>query len=309
MPYITKASTIQTLIDEYALAETLWVDIEVADYQTRKPRLSLIQILDDPDDLTGNSSLETLGDRVAILDVLDQPELTKYFIDKIMVNPEIEKIFHNSSYDLKFLGKTTAQNVTCTLEIAKQIPYYLLPVPNLQLKTLAEQLCGFPSVSKEQQGSDWGQRPLTANQLRYAKMDVVYLSQVDHKLIQLKRLSNPNPDKEDLVALTKRYLEIEQQWKRLDTELTHLQDRLKKAMQAQNLSETNDFKLSSSQRTTKKVAFDQLAKLALTKGIELDFPVTLTQNLQKELKDVIEQLPVEEETTTIWRLMSKQGED
>lgn len=301
MSYYTKADEIQNLIDEYTIAETLWVDIEVADYQTRKPRLSLIQVSDDSSDLT--------GDRVAVMDVLDQPEIIAYFIDQIMVNSEIEKIFHNASYDLKFLGKNTAQNVNCTLEIAKQIPYYLLPVANLQLKTLAEQLCGFPSVSKDEQGSDWGQRPLTAGQLHYAKMDVVYLTQIDRKLLQLKRLSDPNPEREDLVALTKRYREIEQQWKRLDTELAHLQERLKKAMQAQNISETDYFKLSGSQRTTKKVAFDQLAKLVQAKGIELDFPVTLTQNLHKQLGDVIEQLPVEEETSTSWRLTLKDGEN
>jgi len=39
-----------------------------------------------------------------------------------MLNPAIEKVFHQASYDLKFLGKTKAKNVTCTLEMA--IPYY-----------------------------------------------------------------------------------------------------------------------------------------------------------------------------------------
>lgn len=302
MPYCTKANDIKTLIDEYALAQILWVDIEVADYQTRKPRLSLIQVLDDSSDLS--------GDRVSILDVLDKPELAEYFIEKIMVNPEIEKIFHNASYDLKFLGKNQAQNVSCTLEVAKQIPYYLLPVPNLQLKTLAEQLCNFlPPVNKDEQGSDWGQRPLSANQLQYAKMDVVYLAHLDNQLLRLKQLSEPNPEKENLTALTKRYMEIERQWKLLDTELTHLQERLKKAMQAQNIAETDYFKLSSSQRTTKKVAFDQLAKVAQARGIDLDFPVTLTQNLQKQLGDAIEQLPVEEETSTSWRLTPKDAEE
>lgn len=302
MAYYTKANAIQTIIDEYALSQVLWVDVEVADYQTKKPRLSLIQVLDDSSDMT--------GDRVSIFDVLDHPELVAYFIEKIMLNPEIEKIFHNSSYDLKFLGKNAAQSVTCTLEIAKQIPYYLLPVPNLQLKTLAEHLCNFlPPVNKDEQTSDWGQRPLTASQLHYAKMDVVYLAHLDNQLLRLKQLSEPNPEKENLAALTKRYMEIERQWKLLDTELTHIQERLKKAMQAQDISETDYFKLSSSQRTTKKVAFEQLAKLAQAQGVELDFPVMLTQNLQKQLGDLIEELPVEEETSTSWRLTPKQTEE
>jgi ribonuclease D len=77
MPYFTQAEEIQDLIEDYAQMPQLWVDTEVADYQTRKPRLSLIQVLHTPNDLS--------GDRVSILDVLDQPELVAEFIDKIMI--------------------------------------------------------------------------------------------------------------------------------------------------------------------------------------------------------------------------------
>jgi ribonuclease D len=73
--------------------------------------------------------------------------------------------------------------------------------------------------------------------------------------------------------------------------------------------ETPTFELSSYQRTSKKVSFDQLAKLAQSKGIELDFTVPLTQKLQKELGDIIDQLPVEEEVTTNWRLSVKEHDD
>ena len=301
MPYLTDANAIKSRISEYTKAKTLWIDTEVADYQSRKPRLSLIQVLYDPNDMT--------GEHVDILDILDQPELVEYFVDQIMVNPTIEKVFHNASYDLKLLGKTKAKNITCTLEIAQKLPYYLLQLPNLQLKTLAEQLCYFPPVDKADQVSDWGVRPLTPSQLFYAKMDPVYVAQVHHQLLKLSRRTNPDPTTEDLTALADRYREIEHQWKLLDTEMTHLQERIKKAMQAQNVSETESFELSSYQRTTKKVSFDQLAKLARANEIELDFPVSLTQKLQKELGDIIEQLPIEEEVTTNWRLSVKEQDD
>jgi ribonuclease D len=297
MPYLTDPNAIKDSIDEHSKAQTLWVDTEVADYQTRKPRLSLIQLLNDPNDLT--------GEHVDILDVLDQPELIEYFIEKIITNPDIEKVFHNAEYDLKLLGKRQAKNITCTLEIAKNIPYYLLQLPNLQLKTLAEQLCYFPPIDKAEQVSNWGVRPLKSSQLSYAKMDAVYVAQVYHQLLKLCRRSNPDAAAEDITALAQRYREIEHQWKLLNTEMTHLQERIKKAMQVQNVSETEDFELSSYQRTTKKVPFDQLAKLVQAKGIELDFPISLTQKLQKELGDMIEQLPVEEEVSTNWRLSAK----
>lgn len=301
MPYLTNANDIKIKIAEYSKAETLWVDTEVADSQTRKPKLSLIQVLDDPKDMT--------GEQVNILDILDQPELVEYFVDNILVNPSIQKVFHNASYDLKLLGKAQAKNIICTLEIAQKIPYYLLQLPNLQLKTLAEQLCYFPPIDKTEQGSNWGVRPLTQSQLFYAKMDPVYVAQVHHQLLKLSRRSNPDPATEDLTALAQRYREIEHQWKLLTTEMTHLQERLKKAMQVQNVSETENFELSSYQRTTKKVSFDQLAKLVQSNGIELDFSIPLTQKLQKELRDLIEQLPVEEEVSTSLRLTFKEQND
>jgi ribonuclease D len=302
MPYLTEASDIREAIATYACAKTLWLDTEVADYKTSKPRLSLIQVLDDSTDIK--------GDRVVLLDVLDRPELTDEFIEKVVMNPAIEKVFHNAVYDLQFLGgKRKAKKVSCTLEMVKKIPYYLIPLPNFKLKTLAEQLCYFPPVDKTEQGGDWGKRPLTRQQLFYAQMDPVYVAQIHHRLLQLTQLIEPDPATEDVTALTLRYRQIEQQWQRLDTEINHLKDRLKAAMQAQSIPETAGFKLSPYDRTTKKVSFDQLAKVAQQEGIELDFPVTLTQKLQKELGDLIEQIPVEVETKTSFQLRVKEQED
>ncbi|HBB30896.1 MAG TPA: ribonuclease D [Cyanobacteria bacterium UBA8803] len=298
MTYLTTAKDIRAAIAKYTQSPILWLDTEVADYKSETPRLSLIQVLDDATDLT--------GERVAILDVLDQPELADEFIEKIMLNAEIEKVFHNASYDLNFLGKRKAQTIACTLEIAKKVPYYLVPLPNFQLKTLAEQLCNFANVDKTEQGSDWGQRPLTASQLHYAKMDAVYVAQVHNRLLQLMQ---PDPATDDIEALTLRYRQIEHRWKQLDTEINQIKERLKAAMQTQNLPEVNGFRLSGQTRTTKKVAFNQLAKVTRELGIELDLSVALTKALQKELGEAIAQLPVEEEVTTNWRLSIEAQDD
>lgn len=300
MMYFTAADEIKELIADYAQMPRLWLDTEVADYKTRKPRLSLIQVLHHPHDRS--------GDRVCIFDVLDRPELVADFIDSIVVNPAIEKVFHNASYDLKFLGKTAAQNITCTWEMAKKIPYYLLPLPNLKLKTLAEKLGSFSSVNKEEQTSDWGQRPLTESQLHYAKMDPVYVAQVHLRLLHIQQSHQLDPSTEDLNLLTQRYREIFDRWQMLNTEMEHLQERIKKAMQAQNISETDTFELSSYQKNLKKVPFYPLAKLAQMQEIELDFSITLTQKLQKELADLMEQLPIQEEIITTWQLKVKNSE-
>ena len=185
MQYLTEAADIRALISKLALAKILWLDTETADWNNpSKCRVSLIQVLADPRDLT--------GDRVYILDVLNKLDLVTYFVNQIMVNPKIEKIFHNASYDLRFLGKEQAQNVTCTLKIAKKIPKAILQVPNLKLKTLAAELCHFSNIDKEEQGSDWGRRPLSEKQLQYAKMDTVYLAQVHRHLLELTKQSKPD---------------------------------------------------------------------------------------------------------------------
>jgi ribonuclease D len=301
MQYLTQPDEIHEAMTKFASARILWLDTEIADYKSGKPKLSLIQVLDDVTD--------TQGDRVLFLDLLDRSELIYEFIDKIMLDPTIEKVFHNASYDRQFLGKSKAKNVTCTWEIAKKIPYYILPVANYQLKTLAEQLCHFSNIDKTQQTSDWGQRPLTAKQLEYAKMDVVYVAQIHQQLLQLSQRLEIDPDDENLAALTLRYRQIEHRWKVLDTEFKHLKDRLKQAMASQNVPELNGFKLSIQERKHKKIAFDKLAKFTQEYGVNLDFPIRLTQELQKEMADIIAKIPVEEEIEKVFLLKVSEVKD
>lgn len=297
MHYLTTAAEIRYQIAQYTKAKTLWIDTEVADYKSRYPRLSLIQILDDPQDMTGDS--------VYILDVLDRPDVIAAFIEQIMINESIEKVFHNASYDLKFLGNKQAKNISCTLEMAKSIPYHILPLPNYQLKTLANVLCNFYGIDKQKQSSDWGIRPLSDDQLEYAYFDCIYLAQVHSQLLALQFQITTKPETEDLSLLSQRYTEVEQQRKLINSEFDYLQERLKKAMQVQNISENEYFKLSVYERKSVKVKFTELVRLVENEDIDLDFPITLTEKLQKELGRNLEQLNVEIEKTSVVRLITK----
>jgi DNA segregation ATPase FtsK/SpoIIIE, S-DNA-T family len=177
--YLNDSAEIKKQITQFTSAKTLWLDTEIADWYTSVPRLSLIQVLAVSDDSTGENAY--------LLDVLDKPDLAGFFINQIMRNPQIEKVFHNASFDLKYLGEKSALNVTCTLKLARKIKQKL-PVSNLKLKTLAVELCNFSHVDIEEQSSDWGKRPLTQKQLKYAAMDTVYLAAVHHCLL---KHSNP----------------------------------------------------------------------------------------------------------------------
>ena len=177
MQYLIQANEIKAQIAKFSLAKILWLDTEIADYWTVYPRLSLIQVSSDYTDKIGESTY--------ILDVLDKPELAEEFIKQIMFNPQIVKVFHNASFDLKYLGGKSANNVICTLKIARKITKQVLQTSNLKLKTLAVELCHFSNVDTEEGQSNWGKRPLSQKQLQYAAMDTVYLAAVHLRLLEV----------------------------------------------------------------------------------------------------------------------------
>lgn len=294
MIYLSDENEIKNIILDLIETDILWLDTEVADYATKKPRLSLIQVLAYPENLDGS--------RTYMLDVLDKPDLIDFFIKQIMINESIKKIFHNANYDLRFLGKTTAKNVFCTLEFARQFPYHLLPVKSHSLKTLTEYLTNFKDLDKEEQGSDWGIRPLNKSQLEYAKMDCVYLAQVYEKLLELDHKINNNKDQNNLDNLCNRYKEIEQKWLLLDSEIQYLKEQIKQIMIDNDLKENDYFKLTSSQRTTIKSNLQELVKLINNKNINLDFSITLTKAIQEQLGDNLESLKTDIDINTYYTL-------
>lgn len=195
MFYLTKPDEIKAAIARLTSYPTLWLDTEIADWQSPNPKLSLIQVL-------GNSE-DKKGDSVYLLDLLNKSDLTDYFVRQIMKNSAIEKVFHNASFDLKYLGgKEQGQNITCTLKIAKNITRDRLGVPDLKLKTLAAELCHF-QIEFNEQASNWRRRPLTPEQIKYATMDVVYLASVHRYLLENSdRGVKPIGKIEDILELT-----------------------------------------------------------------------------------------------------------
>lgn len=297
MTYLESPTEIIATISRLKKAKILWMDTETTDFQTKKPKLSLIQVSDDANDLS--------GEHVYIFDMLKNPDLINTFIEQIMVDEQIEKVFHNASYDLKFLGAKSANNITCTLEMAKKIPYYYLPVSNYKLQTIGAELCNYQNIDKSEQLSDWGYRPLSPEQIEYAYLDCIYLAQIHQELIRLEQEVNPAPESDDLVKLTARYEEISEQYKLLDSEFKHLEERIKKAMQTQEIEQTNRFKLTTYERKTSKIQLAELIKFIQAEGLNLDFPIALTQKIKAEMGTSIEKIPIDTETTTSTRLTVK----
>lgn len=304
MQYLTDGVEIRGAIAHLARFPILWLDTETADYRSKNRRVALIQAQTDP----GGD-----GDQVFLLDVLDQPALIETFIREIIANPQIEKVFHNASYDLGFLDKTRAQNITCTLKMARAIPPSLLPVENHQLKTLASHLCNLP-LDKTEQGSDWGQRPLTTTQKDYAALDVIVLPQIHQALLILQaEAAQParDPAQEDLDALTLAYRQISLKYEAVKTEYDSIKDRLKKAMDAQQCTDCNGVRCQKTTRTTRKAYFADI--FAATQAHQLTpptLPITLTPEWRKQLKPVWDLLPIEESVSeSISLKIAKDEED
>ncbi len=164
----------------------------------------------------------------------NKPEIIEEFIIKIMRNERIEKVFHNASFDLRFLGGEQVPNVTCTLKLSKYSSD-LLPVVNHKLKTLAEYFIPTAKVRKGWTGQRMGRTPLSHKQIHYAKMGVVYLAEIHRGLRTLESL-NQQAEEEvlNIPELSLRYQNIEQTVKPLLAERDRLKEKLQAAMLAQN---------------------------------------------------------------------------
>ncbi|MBE9221515.1 3'-5' exonuclease [Cyanobacterium stanieri LEGE 03274] len=292
--YLTDKEEIKDIILDLKDTDILWLDTETADYKSNNPRISLVQVLAYADNVDGS--------RTYLFDVLNQRDLVDYFIEHIMVNESITKVFHNARYDLRFLGEGNAKNVFCTYNLAKNIPYYLLPIKSKSLKALTEHFTDFKDIDKGEQGGDWGVRPLSKNQLYYAQMDCVYLAQVYHHLVILEEFMNKREEEKSLDFLCERYKEIEEEWLFLDSEIKDLKEQIKRKMINDGIKNNDYFKLSESKTNTIKTNLQELVKLVNEGEVNLNFSVTLTKDIQTILGDNLNDLSTEIITKSSYRL-------
>ena len=108
-------------------------------------------------------------------------------LKRILVDPEILKIFHFGRFDIAMfkanLGIVTAP-VYCTKIASKLARTY---TDRHGLKDVVKELLGV-DLSKAQQSSDWGAPELSPEQIGYAASDVLYLHAVKARLdVMLER--------------------------------------------------------------------------------------------------------------------------
>jgi ribonuclease D len=278
----------------------VFIDLEVAHYKTT-PTLSLIQfaiVSQEEEELNNQLDVDwinKLSDRIVILDVYKKRDVIAWFIHNVIQQEKYHKWFHNSPFDLKYLGGIEhAKNVTCTLALSKSIPYHLLSTTSYSLDNLMQyfikgkqpelyQFLKYDNKELLQSSDNWHVRPLSEEQIEYAILDVLNLYVVYYYLKELEHKVNLENANNDIQSLEERLSTIDREYKSLNSQYEALSSKLKQTMIEQNVKESKYFKLSSYNRSkSKTIPFNVLANASIQKGVQLEFPVTITQKISVE---------------------------
>tara|TARA_B100001250_G_scaffold386990_1_gene384003 strand:+ start:322 stop:933 length:612 start_codon:yes stop_codon:yes gene_type:complete len=154
----------QDLPDEINFSDRIAIDCEFMGLNVERDRLCLLQISN------GNNDAHIIQ--------LDKENYNAPNLKKLLVDKNINKIFHYARSDLLFIKKylnIDVENVNCTKIMSKLARSYS---DKHGLKDLIREFIGL-DVSKHLQTSDFGGE-LSDKQLQYCARDVVFL----HKIFQ-----------------------------------------------------------------------------------------------------------------------------
>ena len=163
---ISTTKALKNLIPILLENSSIALDTEFYWRYTYYPKLCLIQI-----------ALE--NGKIFLIDTLSQ-KLDLSPLSAVFASPSVCKIIHAADNDIRILKhafQTTFQNVFDTqLAVA-----FLSRRHQIALKTLLDDL-SIHKMNKQEKLSDWRIRPLSHDQITYAKTDVMYLHQIKQML-------------------------------------------------------------------------------------------------------------------------------
>ena len=154
----------QDLPDEINFSDKIAIDCEFTGLNVERDRLCLVQIS------SGNNDAHIIQ--------LDKKNYSAPNLKKLLIDKNVNKIFHYARSDLLFIKKylnVDVENVNCTKIMSKIARSYS---DKHGLKDLIKEFIGL-DVNKQLQTSDFG-GDLSDKQLQYCARDVIYL----HKIFQ-----------------------------------------------------------------------------------------------------------------------------
>ncbi len=160
---IEKPSDLDVLAQQLSSCPHIAVDTESNSFHAYYDRICLIQVSTPEDDF--------------IIDPFVLKDLKP--LKGIFDNPMVEKIFHAASNDVLGLRRDFQIRIRNLFDTA--IACSLLGHKQLGLSRILDAHFGV-SLNKRWQRYDWGRRPLSAEQLDYARLDTHYLISLRHLL-------------------------------------------------------------------------------------------------------------------------------
>ncbi len=150
------------LPDQIKFSDKIAIDCEFMGLNVERDRLCLVQISSGNDD--------------AHIIQLDKEKYNAPNLKRILLDKNINKIFHFARADLLFIKKylnVDVENVTCTKIMSKIARSY---TDKHGLKDLIKEFIGI-DISKQLQSSDFGGN-LSEKQLKYCAQDVIFLHRI-----------------------------------------------------------------------------------------------------------------------------------
>jgi ribonuclease D len=186
---IETRADLDSLVQDLLVEKVLAVDTEADSFYHYFDKTCLVQIgtrrqiyLIDPLALGGPAELAPLG--------------------PVFASPDIRKIFHAAEYDLYVLKRDCGFRFANLFDT--MISAQILGYASVGLASLTQQHFDV-NLPKDEQRSDWSNRPLTQNQLGYAAADVLYLVPLAEILVkELRRVRREPWAQEEFEALERR---------------------------------------------------------------------------------------------------------
>jgi len=166
---VTAREHLEEIVADWAGVPRLALDIESNGFYAYREKVCLLQMSSPTEDF--------------VIDPLAVTDLSS--LAPLMADPKIEKLFHAGEYDVLCLKRDhgfTFANVFDTMIASR-----MLGVKELGLAALIEKQFGH-KLSKKLQRADWGKRPLTREQVRYAQLDTHFLMRLADELKEKLRL-------------------------------------------------------------------------------------------------------------------------
>ncbi len=171
--WVNSTELLQQMLHDLAVQDRVAVDTESNSLHAYREQVCLLQF--------SSSRVDYLVDPLALNDLS--------MLAPIFANSKIEKIFHAAEYDLICLRRDFGFkfiNLFDTMQAARIVGYSAVGLDRLLGEKFGIQM------DKRHQKADWAARPLTADQVHYARLDTHYLFDLrdvlEKELIERDRL-------------------------------------------------------------------------------------------------------------------------